>query len=66
MDIKALRETELYDKHFDVIEPEAHAVVSVQFTIEVLQGLLTAEKRDNRYLHDLAIEKVNELKQLIS
>ena len=65
MDIKALIETDVYDKHFDVIEPEAHAIISFNYAIKVLEDVILASHTPSDVFIHLQI-KMNELKQLIA
>lgn len=65
--MKALRETELYDKHFDVSEPEDHTLISINHAVEVLTDLkLECVKRDQMAMGAILALKIQELKQLIS
>ena len=61
MEIKALRETDLYDKHFDVIEPESHTVVSINYAIRTMEDVLLASATPADVFLQIQI-KINELK----
>jgi hypothetical protein len=42
-----------------------HTAISIEYAISVLEEMLKVEKRDNRYLHDLAKDKIKELKSIL-
>lgn len=67
MDIKALQKIDLYDKHFDAIEPEAHTVISIKYAIKVFEE--TRDEMMSRYMTKSAKyiqDKIDDLQKLIS
>ena len=72
MTIHEIRDTELYDKHFDCNEPEDHYAISVEFAINVVEKWRQKLIDDNdilpkSYMGRKTADLINKLKkQLIS
>jgi hypothetical protein len=60
-----IRDLPVYSKHFGANEPEDHARISIEYVREVLQGLLWEERQKNVFLHDLVVQYLENIRQLI-